>query len=197
MAKFTGKGSAFSINTAAVAPATYVAVGQVQSIGGITISSDEVDVTTLDAGDYRQYIQGFKDPGECPLTVIFDPALADQGVDANGLLGLFASGAVKNCAVTINSSEVGGNSFLIFDAFIRDMEYGEINPDDPQTISPVFRITGPVTVVDALPTTFSSDPQSAEGMRRREAELKAKRAALEAEEEKLRRRGEGIQPVAA
>jgi Lambda phage tail tube protein, TTP len=155
-AKFTGKGSKFMVNTAAASPPTYTEVGQVASIGGITISSDEVEVTTLDAGDYRQYIQGFKDPGECPITVLFDPALTDQGTDPNGLLGLFTSGATKECAIQINSSETGGHSFLLFEAFIRDWEYAEINPDDPQTVTPVFRITGPVTVVDVLPTTLTT-----------------------------------------
>src|SRR5262245_26872823 len=158
MAKFTGKGSSFSVNTAATAPPTYTAVAQVQSIGGITISADEVEVTTLDAGDYRQYIQGFKDPGECPITVVFDPALADQGTDPDGLLGLFASGETRECAIRINSSEAGGHSYLLFDAFIRDWEYAEINPDDPQTVTPTFRISGPVTVVDALPTTLAAAP---------------------------------------
>jgi hypothetical protein len=153
MAKFTGKGSSFFIKSSGATP-TYTAVGQVQSIGGITISSDEVEVTTLDAGDYRQYIQGFKDPGECPIVVLFDPALADQGTDADGLLGLFASGEVRDVAIQVNSSDVGGKAYLTFKAFIRDWEYGEINADDPQTVTPTFRITGAVTVVDTLPTTL-------------------------------------------
>jgi Lambda phage tail tube protein, TTP len=154
MAKFTGKGGQFLINTAASGAATYVAFGQVQSIGGITVSADEVEVTTLDAGDYRQYIQGFKDPGECPITVLFDPALADQGILPNGLLGLFASGTVKHCAIRINSSETLGKSYLLFDAFIRDWEYAEINADDPQTVTPTWRITGPIIVANALPATL-------------------------------------------
>ena len=170
-----------------------------QSIGGVTISSDEVDVTTLDAGDYRQYIQGFKDPGETTLTVIFDPALPDQGTDPNGLLGLFASGAVKECAIQVNSSETGGHSFLLFEAFIRDIEFGEINPDDPQTISPLFRITGPVTVADALPTTTTFGAGgSADALRQQEERLRARREALAKEEEQLRRqRGEGVELIAA
>jgi Lambda phage tail tube protein, TTP len=158
MAKFTGKGGQFLINTAAPGPPkVWTPIGQVQSIGGITVSADEVEVTTLDAGDYRQYIQGFKDPGECPITVLFDPFLADQGTGANGLLGLFASGVTKNCAIRINSSAAGGHSWLTFDAFIRDWEYAEINADDPQTVTPTFRITGAVTVVDVLPTTLAEE----------------------------------------
>lgn len=129
-----------------------------QSIGGITISSDEVEVTTLDAGDYRQYIQGFKDPGECPIVVLFDPALADQGIAADGLLGLFASGEVRDVAIKINSSAVGGHAYLTFKAFIRDWEFAEINVDDPQTVTPTFRITGVVEVVDTLPAAAQAPP---------------------------------------
>ena len=152
MAKFTGKSAQFLVNTAPTGPKTYIAFGQVAEIGAISVSADEVDVTTLDATDYRQYIQGFKDPGECELTMIFDPELADQGAATNGIIGLFASGAVKNCAIKINSSDVAlSKAYLLFDAFIRDLTYGPWNPDDPQQIAPVFRITGAVTLADAVP----------------------------------------------
>lgn len=123
-----------------------------QEIGDISVTAEEVDVTTLDAGDYRDYIQGFKDPGECELTVIFDPGLAGHDDSTDGLVGLFASGEVRDCAIRWNSSVVGGESFGTFKAFIRDMTYGALNPDDPQTITPLFRITTPITLVDTLPT---------------------------------------------
>ena len=90
MAKFTGKGATISVKGGGATPA-YAAVGQVAEIGNIDVSADEVEVTTLDAGDYRDYLQGFKDPGTCQLKVIFDPALADQDDDPDGLFGLFTS----------------------------------------------------------------------------------------------------------
>lgn len=151
MAKFTGKGAEFLVSDAGT-PAVFTPIGQIQEVGEIGITADEVDVTTLDAGDYRQYIQGFKDPGECELTVIYDPKLADQGTGPDGLLGLFNSGEVRQCAIRWNSSETGGETFGLFDAFIRDMSFGALNADDPQTISPVFRLTGPLTVATVLPT---------------------------------------------
>ena len=63
MAKFTGKGAKFMIKGSGATP-TFAEVGQVQEIGDISVTADEVEVTTLDAGDYRDYIQGFKDAGE-------------------------------------------------------------------------------------------------------------------------------------
>ena len=149
--KYTGKGATFMVVTG-TAPGAYTAVGQVQEIGDISVTAEEVDVTTLDAGDYRDYIQGFKDPGECELTVIFDPGLAGHDDSTDGLIGLFTSGTVKECAIRWNSSAVGGESFGTFSAFIRDMTYGALNADDPQTITPLFRITTPITLVDTLPT---------------------------------------------
>ena len=162
----------FMIKAGGATPA-YAEVGQVSAIGDIAVTADEVEVTTLDAGDYRDYIQGFKDPGECELTVIFDPALADQGTDADGLIGLFTSGEVRDCAIRWNSSDTGGQAYGTFQAFIRDMTFNALNPDDPQTLTPLFRLKTPITVVDTLPaadgvstpstvtTNAGSTPQSA------------------------------------
>jgi hypothetical protein len=134
------------------APGAYTAIGQVQEIGDISVTAEEVDVTTLDAGDYRDYIQGFKDPGECELTVIFDPGLAGHDESTDGLIGLFTTGEVRDCAIRWNSSGTGDQAFGTFKAFIRDMTYGALNADDPQTITPLFRITTPIALVDTLPT---------------------------------------------
>jgi hypothetical protein len=81
--------------------------------------------------------------------------VASHGDAADGLIALFNSGAVKDCAIRINSSAVGGESFLLFSAFIRDMTYGALNADDPQTITPLFRLTSPITLADTLPVTLT------------------------------------------
>jgi Lambda phage tail tube protein, TTP len=172
MAKFTGKGASYMVNTGTTTP-TWTEIGQVQEIGDIAVTAEEVDVTTLDAGDYRDYIQGFKDPGEVELTVIFDPEVATHGDAADGLIALFNSGAVKECAIRINSSAVGGESFLLFSAFIRDMTYGALNPDDPQTITPLFRLTSPITLADVLPTTLTAGDQPQQRPAARAAQRRA------------------------
>jgi Lambda phage tail tube protein, TTP len=172
--KYTGKGAQFMVVGGGATPA-YVEVGQVAEIGDISVTADEVEVTTLDAGDYRDYIQGFKDAGECELTVIFDPEVATQGTDVDGLIGLFNSGETRDCAIRWNSSAIGGETFGTFTAFIRDMTYNALNPDDPQQITPLFRITSPITLVDTLPT-----PTVADRTRLTPAELEAARAARSA-----------------
>jgi hypothetical protein len=184
MAKFTGKGATISVK----GTTAYVAVGQVAEIGNIDVSADEVDVTTLDAGDYRDYLQGFKDPGECQLTVLFDPALADQDDSADGLFGLFTSGETRDWVIRFNSSEaVGGATFGSFKGFIRDWSFGALNPDDPQEIQPTIRISGPITLASTMPTGMTfSEGGGADAMRRKQDELARRRAALDAEAAALR-----------
>jgi predicted secreted protein len=152
MAKFTGKFAEILLKSTAATP-TYVAVAQVQEIGEIAITAEEVDVTTLDAGDYRDYISGFKDPGECQLTLIWDPGMTGHDDDPDGIIGVFDDGAVRDWAIRWNSSAVGGKEYGLFKGFIRDMSYGALNADDPQTLSPLIRLTSPIALADALPTT--------------------------------------------
>ena len=46
------------------------AIGGLTSIGGIEITADEIDVTTLDSdGGYKEFIGGFKDAGKLLLKV--------------------------------------------------------------------------------------------------------------------------------
>lgn len=53
-------------------------IGDLSSIGSPSITQEELDVTTLDSeGGYREFIPGFKDPGEVPISGYF--VLADQG----------------------------------------------------------------------------------------------------------------------
>ncbi len=199
MAKFTGKGAQILVNTATAAPPTYVAFGQIAEIGNIDISADEVEVTTLDAGDYRDYIQGFKDPGEVQITVIFDPGMADQGDDPDGWIGLFTSGETRDWAIRYNSSGTGGQAFGLFKGFIRDFSYGALNPDDPQQIQPTIRLSSPVTLADTLPVTFTAPGSK---LSQDEADVARRRAELARMEADIAKRREATRaqeqiPVAA
>ncbi len=49
-------------------------VAELNSIGGLDISADTIEVTTFDDVDgYRKYIQGLKDAGEVALAGYFKP----------------------------------------------------------------------------------------------------------------------------
>jgi len=54
-------------------------IGGLTSIGGIEITADTMDVTTLDSdGGYREFIGSFKDGGEVPIEGYFRPEDAGQ-----------------------------------------------------------------------------------------------------------------------
>jgi predicted secreted protein len=137
MSKYVGRGAEFQVRTVA-SPETFVAVAQVRSIGGTTLTSDEIEVTTLDTvGDYRDFLQGFKDAGEVALEVIFDPSLATHGSAANGLYGLFTAGTVILARIKIPVSPV---HYLRVNGFFRDFELPTLNSDDPIAVTATFRI---------------------------------------------------------
>ena len=53
-------------------------IAELTSIGGLSLSADTIDVTTLDSDGYREFIQGMKDGGEVSISGYFNPA------DTNG-----------------------------------------------------------------------------------------------------------------
>jgi predicted secreted protein len=65
------------------------AIGGLTSIGGLDLSADTLETTTLDAEDgFRTFIQGLKDAGEVPVSGYFDPTKHE------GLLDDYVSGEV-------------------------------------------------------------------------------------------------------
>lgn len=88
MAKTAAKGTSFKIATETV--------GSLSSIGGVAVSADTIDVTTIDNTDgYKEFLGGFKDGGEVSLSGYFD--YADEGQQA--LYTAFESGAVSACEI--------------------------------------------------------------------------------------------------
>lgn len=59
------------------------AIAGLTSIGGLDLSSETIDVTTLDSdGGYREFVGGFKDGGEVPISGFFDPT-SQAGLQAD------------------------------------------------------------------------------------------------------------------
>lgn len=79
--------------TLEIGDTTPVIVGGLTSIGGLELSADTIDVTTLDSdGGYREFIAGFKDAGEVAVEGYFD---ATTGEGQKELYDLFESGATS------------------------------------------------------------------------------------------------------
>lgn len=74
---------------------TPVTVAGLTSIGGLELSADTIDVTTLDSdGGYREFIAGFKDAGEVSLEGYLK---LDEGQQA--LYALFESGETEDFTI--------------------------------------------------------------------------------------------------
>jgi predicted secreted protein len=59
-------------------------ISEVTSIGGLELSAETIDVTTLDSdGGYRKFIGGFKDGGEVPVSGFFNP------LDTTGQMAMY------------------------------------------------------------------------------------------------------------
>lgn len=62
------------------------AIAELTEIGGLELSADTMDVTSLDsAGGYREFIGGFKDGGEVSVSGFFNPGDAGQTALYNAL----------------------------------------------------------------------------------------------------------------
>jgi hypothetical protein len=49
-------------------------ITELTSIGGLELTADTIESTTLDSNGYRTFIQGLKDAGEVPVSGYFNPA---------------------------------------------------------------------------------------------------------------------------
>ena len=74
-----------------------IVVGGLTSIGGLELSADTIDTTTLDSeGGYREFIAGFKDAGEVSVEGFLD---ATTGKGQKEMYDLFESGVVEDFAI--------------------------------------------------------------------------------------------------
>ena len=65
-----GMGTKFNIG----AEGSKKTVAELTEIGGMELSADTIEVTTLDSTDgYREFMQGLKDAGEVSLSGYFNP----------------------------------------------------------------------------------------------------------------------------
>ena len=145
MAKYTGRGATFSIESGT--PGTYAEVAQVQSIGSIEITADETEVTTLDnASGFREFLQTVKDAGEMPLTLVWDPELPSHGPAAGGLWALFIAGTTVN--MRIEWATVPPYS-ATFAGFVKSYPTPQATPDDALMAEISIRVAGTVTLQES------------------------------------------------
>jgi len=113
---------------------------QVRSIGGISMTSDEIESTTLDnVGSFREFLQGFRDAGEMALELVWDPSLPSHGSLAYGAYGLFSSGLNIVLRETVPVSPL---HYIHMVGFFRDFELPTMTVDDVIATNTVLRLSG-------------------------------------------------------
>lgn len=116
-----------------------VVVGKLTSVGAIASDSEPVDVTTLDSeGGYREYMQGFRNPGEVELTGFHEKGDAGQAA----LRSAYASGEAGAFEVAF-----ADGTAVSFTAFVKGCTIGAAAVDGAVGFAAVLKLTGAVEVV--------------------------------------------------
>ena len=96
MGKVRSVGTTFKMGKSAAT----TKIGGLTSIGGVEVSADTVDVTTLDSeGGYREFIMGFKDAGDVSLEGFLDDADTGQAAAYAAL----ESGETQKCEIAFTN----------------------------------------------------------------------------------------------
>lgn len=123
-----------------IGSASPVMVAGLTSIGGLELSADTIDVTTLDSdGGYREFIAGFKDAGEVSLEGYFDPG---EGNGQKELYDLFQSGAVEDFTIAFPDSTKAKWQFKgVVTGFSTSADL-----EDPLAFSATIKVSGQPTL---------------------------------------------------
>lgn len=126
-------------------------VAELQSIGGVSLSADSVEVTTHQSPDrYKEFIQGLIDAGDFPLSGFFKPSDTDGQI---AMLTDFNAGTMRECVVTFPAAM--GTTWT-FNGFLTSYEIGEANSSDGVPFSATIKITGKPTLAVAAVTGMSA-----------------------------------------
>lgn len=114
-------------------------IGSISSVGEISPTSDELDVTALDSSSgYREFLQGYKDSGEVTLSGFHDASDTAQDTCRT----LYGSGANGYWWITFPDKSV-----IIFTAFVKGYTAGPAEVDGAVGFGITLRITGLIQVI--------------------------------------------------
>src|SRR5690606_13075173 len=116
-----------------------VTVAGLTSIGGLELSADTIDVTTLDSdGGYREFIAGFKDAGEVSLEGYLE---LEEGKGQKDLYDLFESGGTEDFTISFpNGAKWEFKGVVTGFSTSADLE-------DPLSFSATIKVSGKPTLV--------------------------------------------------
>lgn len=124
-------------------PETFTAIAAIESIGGPQLKTTMLDVTTLDSlSGFAEFIPTFKDGGEVPFTLIFEPDLTGH----QKLLGDWVNKTLKNFELIFPSDTPITWTFA---AYVSEYQVKIGSPKDALKADCKLRITGAPTLVTA------------------------------------------------
>lgn len=113
------------------------AVGSLTSIGGLELSADTIETTSLDSkGGFREFIQGLKDGGDVSLEGGLDKAVT---ANQNAIYQAFVSGEAAKCAI-----EFPDGSKWAFDGIVTGFSTSA-DLEDVVVFSATLKVTGAPT----------------------------------------------------
>lgn len=119
---------------------TPVTVAGLTSIGGLDLSADTIDVTTLDSdGAYREFIAGFKDAGEVSLEGYLE---LEAGKGQKELYDLFESGEVEDFTILFPNNMGSWQFKGVVTGFSTGADL-----EDPLSFSATIKVSGKPTLV--------------------------------------------------
>ena len=116
---------------------SFTAIAEVNSITGPNKTRDSIDVTSLDStGGYREFIAGFRDPGEVTLNMNFTRDGYDQMNDD------FEDDDTHNYQIVLSDT---GQTTFEFAALVTSLGMA-IPMDDKVTADVTLKISGQITM---------------------------------------------------
>ena len=118
-------------------------VAELTSIGGLSLSADTIEVTTLGSADgYREFIQGFRDAGEVSISGFFKPT------DTNGQQLMLTN--LNDGSIDAYSIEFTNLSYKwTFNAIVTGFSTSAAN-DDAVTFEATLKVTGKPTLAQIV-----------------------------------------------
>lgn len=139
----TGRGITFELEDNE-SPTGWLAIANATSINITGMNAEEVDFTHLgSSGGFREFRQGFKDPGTVAVEYHFTPTEPSHVQ----LLEDWLDGTVKNWR--INYTGAGWNYYRTGRGFVQNPGDSNVTVNDPVTGSSTIRVTGETHIVAA------------------------------------------------
>ncbi|WP_312371870.1 phage tail tube protein [Lachnoclostridium sp.] len=116
-------------------------IGGLTSIGGIEVTADTIDVTTLaSAGGYREFIGAFKDAGEVPIEGFFEAGSEANQIDFQTSID---EGVAEDYEITFPTTPIASWKFK---GVVTGFKVGDVDVDGTIGFGATIKVSGKPTL---------------------------------------------------